>query len=82
MKKLTVIVIVFLIIFTFTGCNKIVEEKACNDSRWIKICYTDNIGILVDKDTNVCYLYQSVYNGIGITVMLDADGKPVLYKGE
>jgi hypothetical protein len=32
--------------------------------------------------TGVCYLqYEKGYGG-GITVMLDANGKPLIYKGE
>lgn len=50
------------------------------DNRFEKI-YTQGMGaveIWVDKETGVNYLYrQSGYSG-GLTVLLDADGKPVV----
>lgn len=40
--------------------------------------------LLVDKDTKVMYLIYSNKdsNNFGITVMLDQNGKPILYEGE
>ena len=50
------------------------------DNRFEKI-YTQGMGaveIWVDKETGVNYLYrQSGYSG-GLTVLLDADGKPIV----
>ena len=38
--------------------------------------------ILVDKETKVQYLlYDECYQG-GLVVIVDADGKPILYEGE
>lgn len=50
------------------------------DNRFEKV-YSQGLGsveIWVDKETGVNYLYrQSGYSG-GLTVLLDADGKPVV----
>lgn len=50
------------------------------DNRFEKL-YSQGMGsveIWVDKETGVNYLYrQSGYSG-GLTVLLDADGKPVI----
>lgn len=40
-----------------------------------------NIQILVDRDTRVMYI-SKCSSSAGFTVMVDADGKPMLYEGE
>ena len=35
--------------------------------------------IWVDTQTGVQYLYHSSGNSVGLTVLVDADGKPLLY---
>ena len=42
-----------------------------------------NSSIIVDTQTGVQYVYNSEsMNGGGLTPLLDADGKPLLYRGE
>lgn len=36
--------------------------------------------ILVDKETGVCYYYVKVFNSGGMTVLVDADGKPMIWE--
>ena len=36
--------------------------------------------IWVDKQTGVQYLYHAVGNSGGLTLLVDADGKPLLYR--
>ena len=38
--------------------------------------------IFVDKETGVQYLFVDNNTGGGLTVLVDADGKPILYEGE
>ena len=38
--------------------------------------------ILVDRETKVCYLYGSSGNRAFMTVLLDADGKPLIWEEE
>ncbi len=37
------------------------------------------VEVLVDRDTRVQYLAMNVGSGGGLTVLVDADGKPLLY---
>lgn len=55
--------------------------NASND-RFILIYNEDDFKIYCDKKTKVMYLVKSVYKGGGITLLVDADGKPLLYEGE
>ena len=36
--------------------------------------------VLVDTETGVQYLYHSVGNSGGLTLLVDAEGKPLLYR--
>lgn len=76
-----------------TGCtsnrNNEIEPKI-DESRLVKISETKGFGsyteyILYDKETLVMYICiekRTSYSGhAGLTVMLDADGKPLLYNG-
>lgn len=55
--------------------------KASND-RFILVHNEDGLKIYCDKKTKVMYLVKSVYKGGGITLLVDVDGKPLLYEGE
>lgn len=54
------------------------------DLRFIKI-YTlgvlDGMEIWVDTETSVQYLFRRSGYGGGMTVLVDQEGKPLLYKG-
>ncbi|MDT8718308.1 hypothetical protein IAI10_16695 [Clostridium sp. 19966] len=45
----------------------------------------ENISILVDKETKIMYMqiekYQAGY-GLGLQVMVDKDGKPLIYNSD
>lgn len=46
---------------------------------------TENTGkttIIVDSETGVCYLWRKYMNAGGLTVMVDADGNPIIWEGE
>ena len=55
--------------------------NASND-RFILVRDEGDLEIYCDKKTKVMYLVKSVYKGGGITLLVDADGKPLLYEGE
>lgn len=44
------------------------------------------VDVIVDRQTRVQYLvfggFMGTVNGSGVTVLVDQDGKPVLYEGE
>ena len=58
-----------------------------SDNRFFRICYVEENScfcyetVIVDRETKVMYLNYGDYSG-GLTVMVDADGKPLLYEGE
>ena len=56
------------------------------DNRFVKIhtqsSFTNGLEIWVDTETSVQYLFaQSGYAG-GLTVLVDQEGKPLLYKSD
>lgn len=83
-KKLFCLLLIFILpILLLSGCDK----KAGNStSELVAISYENtDIGftiIFVHKKTKVMYLFVKSGYGGGLTVMLDSDGKPLLYKGE
>ena len=62
-----------------------ISNSYAENERFIRIYnqYSkDDFRIYYDKETKVMYLISAIYNGGGITVLVDADGKPLLYEGE
>lgn len=53
-----------------------------SDYRFILVHNEGDLKIYCDKKTKVMYLVKSIYKGGGITLLVDADGKPLLYEGE
>ena len=89
MKRILAIMIsILLCCLVLSGCGRkndvIITTEL--DSRFKIISDTnDGVGycnIIVDTETGVMYLFRGAgYRG-GLTVMVDADGKPLLYEGD
>lgn len=81
-KVIGIILIIIISLVILTGCTS--ESSAVTEERFIYI--GDGIGIsdvYYDRETRVQYLYHSHYQtGAFFTVLLDAEGKPLLYQGE
>lgn len=85
---IAVVAITSLVIVFLGNFNKnIAAEKA--ESRFIKIysspAYNTSVTgfkIYYDKETKVQYLEKTIDKGCGLTVMVDQEGKPLLYEGE
>lgn len=81
MKKVLAIVIVLLML---VGCAK--TEKAKGQSfvsRFMTVETTISWRVVVDRETRVLYTVSLGTNNIGVfTVLVDADGKPLLWEGE
>ena len=89
MKKfLTIILLIMICCFIFVGCgrkNDVIKTTEL-DGRFKIISDTnDGLGycnIIVDTETGVMYLFRGAgYRG-GLTAMVDADGKPLIYEGD
>ena len=88
-KRVLTFVIMFVVVaiggLLFTGCAyrdelfqnggrfKLVEDSGKS---------SDGYFILVDKETRVMYLFVKYGYGAGLEVMVDEEGKPMLYEGE
>ena len=57
---------------------------AKKEQRFIKVMadggLLNNNEVWVDTETGVQYLYHSAGNSGGLTVLVDAEGKPLLYR--
>ena len=87
MKKKIAIILVTIILLTicFVLCS-CGDEKYVEDSLGTRFGVVERISefaiIIYDKETKVEYLYYTTgYRG-GITVLLDENGKPLLYEGD
>ena len=89
MKKfLAIILLIMVCCFMFIGCsrkNEVIKTTEL-DSRFKIIKDTNDeygyFNIIVDTETGVMYLFRGAgYRG-GLTVMVDTDGKPLIYKGD
>lgn len=85
-KTIIAILIIVLLLVLLCGCDKPQKAKDFiqNSDRFV-LLETQDVGvsslmyILCDKETHVMY---GMMWEVGMTVMLDADGKPLLYEGE
>lgn len=83
MKKYIAVIAVVIALVSFTSCNvKKIDLKEwvnkTDNERFEQVLDDDGIIIFMDKETGVLYMWRGVgYRG-GLTVMLDADGKPLI----
>lgn len=86
MKKIIALVLVFSLVLVLTACTATPSESEPEynpfKDRFDSYKVDATMRVYVDKVTGVCYLWEKSGYGGGITVMLDADGKPLIYKEE
>lgn len=84
MKKIIISLLIVLgVIFSGWLLKDItIQDINATDNRFILAHNENEFKIYYDKKTKVMYLVKSVYKGGGITLLVDADGKPLLYEGE
>ena len=85
--KHILIIITALIILLATGCGKVenkTDQEPVNVSRFERVEYNFVWEIVADRETGVMYaVSRGGYNQGTFTVLVDADGKPLIYdKGE
>lgn len=84
MKKcIAIVLICVLTMSVLTGCNNVSKskdyDKTATDWTFTLISYGSRMSIYKEDVTDVMYVtYHAGYKG-GLTVMLDADGAPLLY---
>lgn len=82
-RFLTVLLVVLVVSVLLSGCTPSdVSVQDQIEERFDKYNMEHSLKIIVDKETGVCYLWQKSGYGVGMTVMLDADGMPLLWEGE
>lgn len=82
MKKLISLVLVLVLIFALVGCTGASSDNETTSDRFVRVYSEYSSCIYVDSETNVMYFWHNgVYSG-GLSVMLDENGDPLLWKGD
>lgn len=83
MKKLKLIILVIVLIsslFILSGCTSSIAET---EKQFILISEESTFDIYYHKKTKVMYAVSDYnYNKGNLTVLVDAEGKPLLYEGD
>ena len=87
MKKIIIslLIIIGIILTGWLLKDVTISNNYAENERFIQIYNQfskDGFRIYYDKETKVMYLILDIYKGGGITVLVDKDGKPLLYRGE
>lgn len=77
MKKIVCLGLALMIIFAFIGCTKTDNTETAD--RFIVVYSDFSNTIYADKETNVLYFWHSGGYSGGLSVMLDENGKPLLW---
>ena len=84
MKRFVYSLLVIAILLAFIGCSKSESESepygTKTTDRFIRVYSDFNNAIYVDKETNVLYFWHSGGYAGGLSVMLDENGKPLLWE--
>ena len=80
MKRFVYLGLVIAIFLIFIGCSKSEPYDAETTDRFIRVYRDFNNAIYVDKETNVLYFWHCGGYAGGLSVMLDENGKPLLWE--
>ena len=85
MKKIALLSLV-LMLSVMAGCRKTDSGDSTTTSDKFYYIECGEVGlnhdvILVDRTTRVMYFFHKRYNAGGLTLMVDADGNPLIYDG-
>lgn len=81
MKRIAMCLLFLLSASIFCGCSEAKVENDNSGERFylaIDGLYND---VYVDEETGVMYFYRKKGNNGGLTVMVDEDGKPLIWEG-
>lgn len=83
MKKcMAILLVLVMAAFVFVGCGAVVEDggNGYESTKRFEVVWNDfDSEILVDTETGVMYFYYDGYNAGGLTVMVDAEGNPLIW---
>ncbi len=84
MKKIAVVLVFVL---TLAGCSNGSSSGSSNTNketseRFVQVYSDFTNTIYVDSKTNVMYYWHCGGYGGGLTIMVDKNGQPLLWKGE
>lgn len=79
-KKIATILLITTLLLA--GCGNKQESDSEQGKSIVKVENTIGHSVYVDKDTGVMYLYVGSGYGGGITVMINEDGTPKIWRGE
>lgn len=80
MKKILMALIVAVMLLS--GCAKVENAEPTNVSRFKLLESSGSWYVVVDRDTGVMYAVSGgIYNQGIFTVLVDADGKPLIWEG-
>lgn len=85
MKKLIAVLIVCLMLLFSVGCQEIEinKETISNSSMFVLVEETTSWRVVYHKETKVMYAVSFGYKNSGtFTLLVDKDGKPLLWQGE
>lgn len=77
MKVVLSIVLAIVLCCGLVGCN---DEKIEQADRFELVHEEGSMNVVVDKETGVMYLFLRAGYAGGVTVMVDADGNPLIYE--
>ena len=85
MKRIAMVMFIMLLV---AGCAKVEKansqkKKPDNISRFVEVEYAAMWEVVADRETGVMYAVSNGgYNHGTFTLLVDADGKPLIYKEE
>ena len=86
MKKLLVAMFALVIAISVSACGANQPEKVDDadvPSRFVIVEQADTWSVAADKDTRVMYVVSNgAYNRGTFTLLVNADGTPLVYEGE
>lgn len=80
MKKIILGIILIVMLLSLSGCS---TSEAGTDKRFVKVSDESYFIVYYDKKTKVMYAVSNCsYNYGTVTLLVNADGTPLLYEGE
>lgn len=80
MKKIACLGLVLIIVLAFIGCSASKSNNIETSNRFIVVYSDFSNKIFADTETNVLYFWHKGGYAGGLSIMLDENGKPLLWE--